>query len=153
MSPTQRDPDGTQHGGPTWDSLIERQIREAMADGRFDELPHQGTSLPMEDDAAAGDRAMAFRMLRDAGYAPPWIEADKDARAGVDRLEALIGRGPRTGPASRDRLRRAVRDAVDDTNRAIERVNAEAPTPRQHRRPLDLAAELDRLEGAFPDQA
>ena len=151
MSPTQRDPDGTQHVGPTWESLTERQIREAMADGRFDELPHQGTSLPIEDDAAAGDRAMAFRMLRDAGYAPPWIEADKDARAGVDRLEALIGQAPRTGPSARDRLRRAVRDAVDDTNRAIERVNAEAPTPRQHRRPLDLAAELDRLERAFPD--
>ena len=41
MSPTQRHPDGTRHVGPTWESLIERQIREAMADGRFDQLPHQ----------------------------------------------------------------------------------------------------------------
>jgi hypothetical protein len=149
MSPTQRDPDGTRHVGPSWESLIERQIREAMADGRFDELPHQGAPLPVDDDAAAGDRAMAFRMLRDAGYAPPWIEADKAARDGAARVEALIGQAARTGVAGRDRLRRAVRDAVDETNRAIERVNAEAPTVRQHRRLLDLAVELDRLERAF----
>ena len=135
--------------GPDWETLIERQIREAMADGRFDRLPHQGAPLPIEDDAAAGDRAMAFRMLRDAGYAPPWIEADKDARAGMARVESLIERAQRTETAGRDRLRRALRDAVDETNRAIERVNAEAPTARQHRRPLDLAAELDRLESAF----
>lgn len=149
MSPTQRDPDGTRHVGPSWESLIERQIREAMADGRFDVLPHQGAPLPVDDDAAAGDRAMAFRMLRDAGSAPPWIEADKAARHGAARVETLIGQAPRTGVAGRDRLRRAVRDAVDDTNRATERVNAEAPTVRQHRRPLDLAVELDRLERAF----
>jgi hypothetical protein len=149
MSPTRRDPDGTRHVGPSWESLIERQIREAMADGRFDALPHQGVPLPVEDDAAAGDRALAHRMLRDAGFAPPWIEADKDARAGLARVEALHDQAARTGPGGRDRLRRALGDAVADTNRAIERVNAEAPTDRQHRRPLDLTVELDRLERGF----
>ena len=151
MSPTQRDPDGTRHVGPTWESLIERQIREAMADGRFDALPHQGAPLPRDDDAAAGDRAMAFRMLRDAGYAPPWIEADKDARAGLARLETLIAQAPRTAVPGRDRLRQAVRSAIVDTNRAIDRVNAEAPTDRQHRRSLDVDAELERLERGFGD--
>jgi len=34
-------------------------------------------------------------------------------------------------------------------NRAIERVNAEAPTDRQHRRPLDAVVETERLELAF----
>ncbi len=37
---------------------------------------------------------------------------------------------------------------VDAANHAIERVNAEAPTDRQHRRRLDLAAELDRFARA-----
>ena len=93
---------------------------------------------------------MAYRMLRGAGIAPPWIEADKDARAALGRLDALIARAPRTGSIGRERLRAAVREAVDAANRAIERVNAEAPTDRQHRRPLDPAAELGRLEGSFP---
>jgi len=38
---------------------------------------------------------------------------------------------------------------VAAANRAIERVNAEAPTDRQHRRRLDPAAEAERLERAF----
>jgi hypothetical protein len=151
MSPTQRDPDGTRYVAPSWESLVERQIREAMAEGRFDELPHQGSPLPLEDDSAAGDRAMAHRMLRDAGMAPPWIEADKDARAALARIDDLVAQAPRTGPLGRQRLRAATRSAVEAANRAIERVNAEAPTDRQHRRPLDLAVELIRVERAFAD--
>jgi hypothetical protein len=34
-------------------------------------------------------------------------------------------------------------------NRAIARVNSEAPTTRQHRRALDPLAERERLERAF----
>jgi hypothetical protein len=36
-----------------------------------------------------------------------------------------------------------------EVNRAIERVNAEAPTDRQHRRLLDPGEAGDRLERAF----
>jgi hypothetical protein len=35
---------------------------------------------------------------------------------------------------------------VIQINAAIARLNAEAPTDRQHRRPLDIAAELARLD-------
>ena len=151
MSPTQRDPDGRRRVGATWESLIERQIREAMDDGRFEGLPHQGAPLPIEDDAAAGDWAMAYRMLRGAGMAPPWIEADREARVGLDRIRALHDRATRARPIERERLRSALRTAVRETDRAIERLNAEAPTDRQHRTRLDLDAELARLERAFPD--
>ena len=149
MSPTQRDPDGTRHVGPSWESLVERQIREAMDDGRFDALPHQGAPLPIDDDGAAGDRAMAYRMLRDAGFAPPWIEADKAIRQDLDRLAAMHAHAGRTGPGGRERLRADLRALVARIDAAVDRLNAEAPTDRQHRRPLDLAAELDRLERAF----
>ena len=149
MSPTQRDPDGTRHVGPTWESLVERQIREAIDEGRFDRLPHQGGRLPLDDDAAAGEWALAYRLLRDNGMAPPWIEADKAARAGLERLAELHERAATARPAGRGRLRALVREVVADTNRWIERLNAEAPTVQQHRRPLDLEAELGRLEGSF----
>ena len=42
MSPEHRKADGTRQVGPTWESLVERQIREAMEDGAFRDLPHQG---------------------------------------------------------------------------------------------------------------
>ena len=150
MDPRHPDPDGTRPEAK-WESLVERQIREAMTDGRFDELPHQGVPLPIEDDAAAGEWAMAYRMLRDAGMAPPWVEADREAREGLDRLRVLRDRATRAMPIERDRLRAAFRATALETDRAIERLNAEAPTDRQHRARLDLDAELARLERAFPD--
>ena len=132
-----------------WESLIERQIREAADEGKFDDLPHQGRPLPLEDDSAAGDWAMAYRMLKDAGVAPPWIEADKEVRALLTDRDALLIRALRAGSLARPRLRRELEGIVLEVNRAIERLNAEAPTDRQHRRPLDLREELARLEAAF----
>ena len=73
VSPQRRDTEGRWQVGTTWESLVERQIREAMESGAFDDLPHQGERLPIDDDAAAGDWAMAHRMLRNAGMAPPWM--------------------------------------------------------------------------------
>ena len=130
------------------ETLVERQIREAMDSGAFDDLPHQGVRLPLEDDSPAGDWALAHRMLRNAGAAPPWIESDKAARAMLDERDRLLARAPRMTPGGLVRARDEMARIVEGANRAIARVNAEAPTMRQHRRPLDLAAELDRLERA-----
>jgi hypothetical protein len=144
-----RDGEGRLSIGPTWESLVERQIREAMDDGAFDELPYSGERLPIEDDSAAGERALGLRMLRNAGVAPPWIEADKEVRALFTDRDALLNRARGAGSLARPRLRRELEGIVLEVNRAIERLNAEAPTDRQHRRPLDLGEELARLEAAF----
>lgn len=125
---------------------MERQIREATEAGAFRELPHQGAPLPLEDDSASGDWAMAHRMLRDAGAAPPWIEADKEARARLAQLDALLERAAGAEPATRSRLRLDAARLAEAANQAIERLNAEAPTDRQHRRLLDLDEVLRRLE-------
>ena len=130
------------------ETVIERQIREAMEDGRFDGLPHRGARLPLEDDSAAGDRAMAHRMLKNAGVAPGWIEADKTVRALLDERDRLLARAPRMSSLGRVRARDDLRRLVDATNRAILRVNIEAPTDRQHRRALDVEVELARFESA-----
>ena len=135
------------------ETLIERQIREAIEDGAFDHLPHQGSRLPLEDDSAAGDWAMAHRMLRNAGAAPPWIESDKVVRALLDERDRLLARAANRSEAGRARDRSELARIVDAANRAIERVNAEAPTDRQHRRRLDLATELDRLDRAAQGEA
>jgi hypothetical protein len=146
--PEQRDPARSQRQ-ELRETLVERQIRDAMADGRFDDLPHQGRRLPIEDDAAAGDWALAFRMLRNAGVAPPWIEADKAVRELLEARERLFAKARRSQPASRQRLRAELERLVRDLDRAIARVNAEAPTDRQHRRPLVLADELAQLDAAI----
>ena len=144
-----RDGAGDRQVGRDWESLIERQIREATEAGAFEDLPYQGECLPLEDDSLAGEWAMAHRMLRNAGVAPPWIESDKAARALLDQLDALVRRAPTVSAVSRQRLRAEHGQLVVSANRAIARVNSEAPTDRQHRRPLDPLAERERLERAF----
>ncbi len=152
MSATERDPEQPDVLRPSRESvretLIERKIREAMEDGAFEGLPHQGARLPLDDDSAAGDWALAHRMLRNAGAAPPWIESDKAARAALDERDRLFSRAARLSPVGLARARDEMARIVEAANRAIARLNVEAPTVRQHRRPLDLGVELERLERA-----
>ncbi len=152
MSTSERNPELPDPYRPSRETVretpIERQIREATEEGAFDHLPHQGARLPLEDDSAAGAWALAHRMLRNAGAAPPWIESDKAVRALLDERDRLVARAPHLTEAGRARARTEMARIVDAANRAIERVNAEAPTDRQHRRRLDLASELDRLDQA-----
>ncbi|MDO8485920.1 MAG: DUF1992 domain-containing protein, partial [Candidatus Limnocylindrales bacterium] len=61
MEDQHRDRSGRPRKARNWESLVERQIREAMEAGAFDDLPYRGERLPLEDDAAAGDWAMAHR--------------------------------------------------------------------------------------------
>jgi hypothetical protein len=149
----ERDPERPDPAEPSRErvreTFVERQIRAAMDEGAFDGLPHQGMRLPLEDDPAAGDRAMAHRMLKNAGVAPAWIEADKLVRAHLDERDRLFARAARLSPLSVARARAELTRVVEATNRAIVRVNIEAPTERQHRRHLDLAVELERFERAI----
>ncbi len=134
--------------GPTRESLVERLIGEAMEEGGFDELPHRGEPLPLEDETLAGDMASAFHILRNAGMAPPWIEADKEARRLLAERDEIVARGRGATPLRASVLRRRLRDVVERANQAIAILNAEAPTPAQHRRPLALERELAALEWA-----
>ncbi len=133
---------------PSRESLIDRQIREAAEDGAFDDLPFRGERLPLEDDSAAGDWALAHRMLRNANVAPPWVETDKEVRALLAARDALIARAPRSPTLRRPRDREELTRLVAEVNGAIFRLNHEAPTERQHRRRLDLDAELAALAAA-----
>jgi hypothetical protein len=131
---------------PSREALIDRQIREAQEAGAFDDLPHQGRPLPLVDDSAAGEWALAFRMLKSANFAPPWIEADKEVRALPARREAILQRATRSSVITRRVDRDELSQVVRAANEAIRRVNHEAPTARQHRRPLDLDGELGALD-------
>ena len=72
--------------------VVDQQIREAMDNGAFDDLPYSGRGLPIVDDSAAGDCALGYRVLRNADVAPPWIETDKEVRDLLARRDALLAR-------------------------------------------------------------
>jgi hypothetical protein len=146
-----RDAEGRMQVGPDWETLIDRQIREAIEEGRFDNLPHVGEPLPNDDNPYAGERGLAYHVLGNAGVAPPWIEADKEVRELLALHDAIVARAAAgSGPSAlaRRRDRAALEALVTRINAAIARVNAGAPTDRQQRRPLGLADELARYDRA-----
>lgn len=137
--------------GWSGETVLDRQIREAVEAGEFDNLPHQGKPLPKDENPYAGEWGLAFHVLKNAGFAPPWIEADKEVRALLARRDAIITRaaaGPTPSEIAQRRDRAALEQLVAEINASIERVNAEAPSLRQHRRRLVLADELGRYDEA-----
>lgn len=146
MSPIRRDGEGRPQGGASWESLIERQIREAMDAGEFDNLPHAGERIPIDDDGS--DMALAHHVLRQAGFAPGWIATDAEIRLLLAQRDAVVARAGRAGPPVRERDREAVTTLVERINGLVLRLEHEAPTVRQHRRRLDLAEEITALERA-----
>jgi methylphosphotriester-DNA--protein-cysteine methyltransferase len=145
------DADGRMQVGPNWETLIERQIREAMEHGKFDELPRRGEPLPNDENPYAGDMALAFHMLKNAGVAPPWVEADKEVRELLARRDHILMRAS-TGPVpsvfARKRDRETLTKLVTDANAAISKVNAESPTQLPQRRLLVLAQVLADYDAA-----
>lgn len=148
--PLRRDPEGKPTVGPTWENISERLIREAMERGEFENLPFKGERIPLEDETYAGSDALAFHVLKNAGIAPPWIEADKEARRLIEARDRLVNRAPEARTElARERARKELRRIVSEANAAIDRLNSEAPGPRQHHPRLDLEVELGRLEAQF----
>jgi hypothetical protein len=89
-----------------WGSHVDRMIREAQQRGEFDNLPGAGKPLPLEDNVYAGEWQSAYRIVKNAGAAPLWIELDNEIRADGEALQALLERTRRWLAAEAARLRR-----------------------------------------------
>jgi hypothetical protein len=146
MSPIRRDGAGGPQFAHSWESLVERQIREAMAAGDFENLPYAGQPIPIDDDGS--ELALAHHVLRQAGFAPGWIATDAEIRLLLARRDAVLARARRAGPPVRERDRTELTALVAEINALVLRLEHEAPTTRQHRGRLDLAQELVALEAA-----
>jgi len=67
--------------------IAERKISEAIRNGKLETGEWKGKPLPVEDDRfVPPDLRLAYKMLKNAGYLPPEIEAKKE----IQRLEELI---------------------------------------------------------------
>ena len=70
--------------------IAEQRIAEAIANGELDELPGAGRPLALDDDALIPeDLRLAYRILKNAGYVPPEVEASNE----ITRLERLVLEG------------------------------------------------------------
>lgn len=98
----------------TWESFVDRQIREAQERGEFDDLAGHGKPLP--DLYRPRDELWWIRRkMKEEGlsYVPPGLQARKERE---DALERVV----------RARTVREVRQIVAEVNTLIRRANREA---------------------------
>lgn len=98
-----------------WESWLDKVIADAQERGVFDNLETAGKPLDLARSAFQDDRELGFHMLKNAGFAPPWVEIDKEIRADLAALEELKSRAlelqsessqPHPIPASRPEPKR-----------------------------------------------
>src|SRR5881394_861789 len=76
-----------------WESLIDKKIREAMAAGEFDNLAGTGQPIDLSENPYEDpDWRTAHRLLRNAGFAPSWIEERKDIDAELQAARIVLAR-------------------------------------------------------------
>ena len=73
-----------------FDVIAERRIAEAIERGELADLPGAGRPLDLEDDPLVPeDLRLAYRILKNAGYLPPELEARREIRALEDLIDAV----------------------------------------------------------------
>ncbi len=133
-----------------FESLIDQQMREAEAAGHFKDLPGAGKPLDLNDDKHVPEELrVGFRMLKGAGYAPPWIEMQKSIRDEQAELERWLLRAnerwPRLGERDRSRLRAEHEQKLRDLNKLISSYNLTAPPAAGQLPLLQIWRELRKL--------
>jgi len=174
MSPVRHEDDFRACPIRSWESWVDEAIEEARERGDFDDLPGHGKPLRIETNAYEPEMNLAYSTLKNAGYAPTWMELDREITAGRAELDNFLERSaivlatlrkqiiaqgrsvpdrvrdaheppPRTG-----RLRTIWRSLVDGLNVASEATASPA-------RPLPTLDDLDaiqrRMRGQYLERA
>ena len=142
-----------------WESLVDQKIREAMEQGEFDNLAGAGQPIDLSENPYEDpDWRTAHRMLRNAGFAPVWIEERKDIDAELEATRISLARSWKILMNARDtehhksaqtRWDKAVesfRTEVAELNRRINAWNLKAPTAGFQRKRIDVEREIDRIK-------
>lgn len=149
-------------------SPIELAIRQAMADGLFDNLPGLGKPLRWnmdEESQIPEDMRMAYKIMRDHEVLPDWMmqgqaldthhqkiiqELERAHRAYTSALQAADQQGDigRRSRATRtwDNLLKTFAEAIEQYNKRVLTYNLKVPPHVTKRHFLDLATRIEKLE-------
>ncbi|MDQ2996221.1 MAG: DUF1992 domain-containing protein [Chloroflexota bacterium] len=133
-----------------YESLIDQIMNKAQADGLMDNLPGQGQPLELDDDALVPDEyRLGNRMLKSSGFAPPWIEAQREIEQERAKLDSWLKdakrRLPHLDTPARAALNVAYHRKLDELQRLITHYNLQAPPGAIHLAGLRMADELAKL--------
>jgi hypothetical protein len=130
-----------------WGSLVERKIQEAIQAGEFDSLPGHGQKLTWEDDALV-DRSwqVAYKLLKNAGLSPEWIEVAKEIRGEIEAARGRLDAARRDDPAEGTPWSLALGafgDQLEAINRKIDGLNLKVPVSGLQMIRLEIGREIE----------
>ncbi|MDQ3473997.1 MAG: DUF1992 domain-containing protein [Acidobacteriota bacterium] len=142
------------------ESLTEKNIREAIEKGEFDNLPGKGQPLDLSENPFEDpDLRTVHRLLRNAGFAPAWIEERKDIEAQFEfacttlirawRIYRPAGSSP--NPDAWERNVAEFHAKIVELRQRVHVYNLKAPATIFHKRQLDANALIEEIKsGSTP---
>jgi DnaJ family protein C protein 28 len=139
---------------------IEEQLRKAMAEGKFDNLPGKGKPLHLDEINPHTDPEweLAFRMLKEGGYSLPWIETIREIENDIEAARKDLQRAwewrqaalAESQPASFvtaewERALQAFKDKLFTLNKRIRDYNLKVPNARFQHPVLNFERELNKI--------
>lgn len=140
------------------EELVEERIRKAQEKGAFDNLEGKGKPLNLyENPFEPPELRMAFRMLKNAGFAPYWVELGKDIDANrqlwkeeIERFKQRVvmvshQRGFARDPrflARKENFYAEQRERLIKINRMIDDFNLQCPTFQVTRGRVNVEEEM-----------
>lgn len=146
----------------SFEDLVEERIRKAREKGDFDNLEGQGKPINLyENPYEPDDMRVCNKMLKDAGYAPYWIEIGKDVDASivkfwedVDRFRRVLSVKKKNEKSDRMRTLKEIRvkkylaGAESDLraiNKKIDSFNNNCPLWWLSRERLNVNREMEKV--------
>jgi DnaJ family protein C protein 28 len=117
----------TIEAGSSWADIVERKIQDAMERGLFDNLKGLGKPLEIDENPYEGEWRLAFKILRNAGAAPAWIELGREIEAELASLERLMALAKDNRGNRREQLRAQCLHKLEEINRKIDEFNLAVP--------------------------
>ncbi len=152
---------------------VNKQIKEAMDRGEFANLPGRGKPLKLDTNPYLTPQArMVNRLLKENGFAPRWVELEKEIKqekaqlervlinlkARRERLAAIVQQYPhrrgaisRTFEQERARALAQYSEKLENLNRKVQRVNLLMPTRNRQYALVNRAQALARFQKVCPN--
>ena len=139
------------------ESMAEKMLREAIESGEFDNLPGKGKPIDLSENPFEDpDLRVVHKLLRDAGFAPAWIEERKDIDAEFELARTTLSRawvlykptGRSSNVAAWERNVQEFRGKIAELNSRIKIYNLKAPAAVFHRRVIDADKVIEEIKEA-----
>src|ERR1044071_2191117 len=136
-----------------FESLTEKKLREAIEAGELDNLPGKGEPVDLRENPFEDpDLRTVHRLLRNAGFAPAWIEERKDIDAEFERALTQLQRAwelyGEESTKNHDWQRNVdqFQQVIEQLNARIKVYNLKAPSTVFHRHHIDANAVVNAVK-------